>query len=631
MNRRKYGVLVAFGLLCGLLVVPAGTAGAIPIYPGNPGDLQVTFDNTGEPGFLTGPAVPGLTGVGSFRMNTGVGSGDSAGGKVFLHSTELDDDPVDDLDSISYQYYIDLTSESDRIPYVNLRVISPNFDSPGARTLATPDVPADDLGVFDTITVDDDDEVWAATGSGGPIICGGEQLSVGGFSIEDLANICADTTIVAIGPANLGGVSIVTGVSNGANWTNWTGVIDNVQITTGADDVLNTNVYDLEPPLVTITPASPVALSSRSAQTVPFTLQASGWNSFVGVDTTGVIPFDLIVFDNPVEVAFNATGATSVSGTTGAFPLPEDESDLLPPDALPPPSVTLNLAVTDALIGDASSINVVWDGVNAVPSPATTVLQLPAPPVEPPVEPPVPPAVPGEDLVGLVDPVTGVWSLRGAAGGVTTFYYGDPGDVPFAGDWDCDGVDTPGLYRQSDGFVYLRNSNTQGIADIRFFFGNPGDIPMAGDFDNDGCDTVGIYRPSETTFYVINDLGANNGGLGPADFSFIFGDPGDKPFVGDFNGDGIDTIGLHRESTGIVYFRQTNTTGVADAEFFYGNPDDRFVAGDWVIVDGVQTPGVYRPSNATFFLRDSNTQGVGDVSFTFGTGTEMPIAGIWGP
>ena len=96
------------------------------------------------------------------------------------------------------------------------------------------------------------------------------------------------------------------------------------------------------------------------------------------------------------------------------------------------------------------------------------------------------PATGEADLVGLVDPATGIWSLRGAAGGVTTFYYGNPGDVPFAGDWDCDGDDTPGLYRQSDGFVYLRNSNTQGIADIRFFFGNPGDIPMAGDFNNDG-------------------------------------------------------------------------------------------------------------------------------------------------
>jgi len=49
------------------------------------------------------------------------------------------------------------------------------------------------------------------------------------------------------------------------------------------------------------------------------------------------------------------------------------------------------------------------------------------------------------------------------------------------------------MYRESDGYVYLRNSNTQGIADIRSFFGNPGDIPIVGDFDADGCDTS-IYR-----------------------------------------------------------------------------------------------------------------------------------------
>jgi hypothetical protein len=177
----------------------------------------------------------------------------------------------------------------------------------------------------------------------------------------------------------------------------------------------------------------------------------------------------------------------------------------------------------------------------------------------------------------------------------------------------------------------LRNSNTHGIADIRFFFGNPGDIPMAGDFDADGCDTVSIYRPSETRFYVINELGANNGGLGPADFSFIFGNPGDKPFVGDFNGDRIDTIGLHRETTGLVYFRQTNTQGIADAEFIFGNPGDRLVAGDWGVVDLTDTPGVFRPGDATFYLRHTNTQGIADATIVFGDSTHFPVAGKWGP
>ena len=193
-----------------------------------------------------------------------------------------------------------------------------------------------------------------------------------------------------------------------------------------------------------------------------------------------------------------------------------------------------------------------------------------------------------------------------------SFYFGNPGDVAFSGDWDCDGVETPGLYRQSDGYVYLRNTNTQGVADVSFFFGIPGDFPVAGDFNGDGCDTVSIYRPSEGRFYVVNELGSNDGGLGAADYSFLFGVLGDKPFVGDFDGDGVDTVGLHRESSGLVYFRNTNTTGVADFEFVFGIPNDMLVAGDWD-GDGNDTIGVYRPSTGMFYVRNSNTAGIADA------------------
>jgi hypothetical protein len=198
------------------------------------------------------------------------------------------------------------------------------------------------------------------------------------------------------------------------------------------------------------------------------------------------------------------------------------------------------------------------------------------------------------------------------------------------GDWDCDGVDTPGLFRLSDAFAYLRNSNTQGVADIRFFFGNPSDIPLAGDFDGDGCDTLSLYRPSEQRFYIINELGANEGGLGPAEFSFLFGNPGDKPFVGDFDGDGIDEVGLHRESTGFVYYRNTLTTGIADNEFFFGNPGDRFVAGDWGLIDGMDTPAMFRPGNTTFYFRHTNTQGIADSQFIWGQPGWLPVAGAFG-
>jgi Tol biopolymer transport system component len=229
--------------------------------------------------------------------------------------------------------------------------------------------------------------------------------------------------------------------------------------------------------------------------------------------------------------------------------------------------------------------------------------------------------------VGLVDSAQGLWMLRGSR-----FFYGNPGDSPFVGDWDCNGTDTPGLYRQSDGFAYLRNSNTQGIADMKFYFGNPGDVPLAGDFNGDGCDTVSIYRPSEARFYVINQLGENEGGLGAAEYSFLFGNPGDKPVVGDWDRDGIDEIGLHRESTGLFYYRNTLTTGVADGEFYFGDPGDYFIAGDWGIQDGVDTPAVFRPSDVTFYFRHTLTQGNADYQFPWrGAHSRwLPVAGDFG-
>jgi len=233
------------------------------------------------------------------------------------------------------------------------------------------------------------------------------------------------------------------------------------------------------------------------------------------------------------------------------------------------------------------------------------------------------------DTVGVVDPDTGVWSLRDDAGGTHSFYYGNPGDLPFSGDWDCNGIDTPGLYRQSDGYVYLRNTNDQGNADQSFFFGNPGDLPIAGDFNGDGCDTVSVYRPSQGRVFIINKLGSADGGLGAADLDYYFGNPGDAPFTGDFNKDGIDTIGLYRESAGLTYFRNSHTQGVADFEFYFGNPGDRFVGGDWT-GDGTDTPGVFRPSQATFYLKYTNTQGNADVQFPYGDGSMLPVAGVWG-
>lgn len=222
------------------------------------------------------------------------------------------------------------------------------------------------------------------------------------------------------------------------------------------------------------------------------------------------------------------------------------------------------------------------------------------------------------DDVGLVDQKTGIWYLRDAGNGETTsFYYGNPKDVPFVGDWDCDGVQTPGLYRQSDGFVYLRNSNTQGTADVQFYFGNPGDVPIAGDFNNDGCDTVSIYRPSQTTVFIINAIGADGGGLGAADFSYELGNPGDVPVVGDANDDGTDTVSMFRASNDTIYINnEFDATGSPQVIADNSIP----LLGAWPAADPVATFG----TNEGIF----SIPGTGDIEY--GSPKMVAIGGSFG-
>jgi len=63
---------------------------------------------------------------------------------------------------------------------------------------------------------------------------------------------------------------------------------------------------------------------------------------------------------------------------------------------------------------------------------------------------------------------------------------------------------------------------------------------------------------------------------------FIFGSPGGKPVAGDWNGDGVDTIGVF-DSTGTMVLNNTNTAGnkVGDIVFSFGQKSDIPLAGDW--------------------------------------------------
>jgi hypothetical protein len=172
---------------------------------------------------------------------------------------------------------------------------------------------------------------------------------------------------------------------------------------------------------------------------------------------------------------------------------------------------------------------------------------------------------------------------------------GNPGDQPLMGDWNCDGVDTPGVYRAQTARAFFTNSTQGGGANASLYFGNPGDVALAGDFNGDGCDTIAVYRRATSTFYIRNSLTS-----GAANRTVMFGNPNDQPFVGDFDGDGEDTFGVYR-STGWVYFKNNFDSTAATEGFPFGNPGDRIFTED-LDGDGKDVVAVYRPSQGRIYM-----------------------------
>ncbi|MBK6315771.1 MAG: hypothetical protein IPF53_16125 [Blastocatellia bacterium] len=60
----------------------------------------------------------------------------------------------------------------------------------------------------------------------------------------------------------------------------------------------------------------------------------------------------------------------------------------------------------------------------------------------------------------------------------------------------------------------------------------------------------------------------------------------------------------------------------------YGPAGSVPIVGDWN-GDGVDTVGVYITGTGTFFLRNSNSPGPADLAFTFGAGGGIPLSGDW--
>ena len=161
--------------------------------------------------------------------------------------------------------------------------------------------------------------------------------------------------------------------------------------------------------------------------------------------------------------------------------------------------------------------------------------------------------------------------------------WGQAGDLPVGGDWNGDGKDDVGVFRPgATGRFLLRQplrifpSNQILIFTISFDFGTTGDLPVAGDWNGNKVDTPGVYRGGEQGTFLLTNAFTNN-----VDTSFIFGGPGDRPTAGDWVGAGKDGVGLFLTSFGTMILA-ADAQSKAGISVVFGAPGDIPVGGSWL-------------------------------------------------
>ena len=153
--------------------------------------------------------------------------------------------------------------------------------------------------------------------------------------------------------------------------------------------------------------------------------------------------------------------------------------------------------------------------------------------------------------------------------------------------------------------------------------------PIAGDWDSDGIDTIGYYDCNAGEFLIRNE---NTPGF--AEMSVRFGPTASTllPIAGDWDGDGDDSVGLYDPVAGTFSLKNDLLPGPADTTFRFGPKNSTMVpvAGDW---DGNGTDGVglYDAIGGDFFLNNTFVAGPADIHHRFGPKAVgwLPIAGDW--
>lgn len=244
-----------------------------------------------------------------------------------------------------------------------------------------------------------------------------------------------------------------------------------------------------------------------------------------------------------------------------------------------------------------------------------------------------------EDYNGDGSDDVAVWRPGATAGAQSNFYvlqsgtntflsaqFGQNGDDPtVVNDYDGDNKADFAVYRVgatagAPSFWYYRPSGTAGVNFTTVQWGQNGDFPAPGDYDGDNKNDFCVQRNvgGAGTFLLSKSGGGTE--------SVQFGLPTDVIVPGDYDGDRKTDFAVRRAIGGQINWFVLLRAG-GNQNYVYGaSATDTAVQGDYN-GDGKTDVAVWRSgAAATFFVRPSGTTGASDISFVWGQTSDYPVA-----
>lgn len=198
-----------------------------------------------------------------------------------------------------------------------------------------------------------------------------------------------------------------------------------------------------------------------------------------------------------------------------------------------------------------------------------------------------------------------------------------------------------GVFRSAGPFgLWVYDTDGNGVfspSDKISGFGLAGDYPVVGDWNGTGVQSIGVFR-SGVWYLDLNNNGQWDGVAG-GDGIYYFGLPGDIPVVGDWTGSGTTNFGVFRCSPGQVCAWILDTNGSkayepSDPIYYYGLYGDVPVVNNWNGTGKQDQIGVFRPmpNGLALWIVDSNGSGAwepSDAGYQYGWSTDLPVVGNW--